>query len=526
MFEINGRTRRDFIKSAGTAGALIAMGQIGRVGAGVGRRANSTLFRVESCPVHDNEMRHRGVDALFRLLADNGAFLYKTASPHPWGGPGGKIAAHDVVLIKVNCQWKCRGTTNTDVVRGLIHRILQHPDGFTGEIVIIENGQGQGAFDGLPRAWGSYAPWPNINNNVWINAEEENTLTVDHLVNSVFAGSPVSSTLLDPIRANFISSSDHATDGYRKVSDVSYPCFTTSGGRRVELREGIWNGTGHDDNLKLINVPVFKHHDGTGVTGALKHTYGILTMSDGYSGIRHYSQSGTQCGRMFIETRAPVLNIVDCIWVSQDSLSGYPVSTTTRTDTLLAGIDPVALDYHASKHILLPLGGSYTNQHDPDTFSGLINHLDGAQTTINNSGGIGGQMSNRGDANIDVFSANADAAPSPDLKVNGADSAVTLPATTPVSVRLSLVAGGYAGRRADQWVVARTPSGWWSYAQGAWKPGFRRFSSGPLGDMPSKEILNSTLPPGEYTIYCAVDDNVDGIFDATWWDSVRIRVTP
>ncbi len=62
--------------------------------------------------------------------------------------------------------------------------------------------------------------------------------------------------------------------------------------------------------------------------------------------------------------------------------------------------------------------------------------------------------------------------------------------------------------------------------EGAWKPGFRRFSSGPLGDMPSKEILKSTLPPGEYTIYCAIDDNVDGIFDATWWDSVRIYVTP
>jgi UDP-N-acetylglucosamine:LPS N-acetylglucosamine transferase len=35
------------------------------------------------------------------------------------------------------------------------------------------------------------------------------------------------------------------TDGYRRYEDVSYPCFTTPGGRRVELREGIWTGTSH-----------------------------------------------------------------------------------------------------------------------------------------------------------------------------------------------------------------------------------------------------------------------------------------
>ena len=98
-------------------------------------------------------------------------------------------------------------------------------------------------------------------------------------------------------------------------------------------------------------------------------------MSDGYSGIRHYSESGTQSGKMWSLVRVPDLNILDCIWVSADSLSGYPPQTTYRSDTLLAGIDPVALDYYASKHILYPLGGSYEDEHNPDSYYGLIKHF-------------------------------------------------------------------------------------------------------------------------------------------------------
>jgi hypothetical protein len=312
-----------------------------------------------------------GVDALLDLLSENGVRLFQTGSAHPWGNPGGIIAAGDVVLIKVNCQWKCRGTTNTDVLRGLIHRILQHPDGFRGEVVVVENGQGQGSFDGRPLAWGSYLPWPDIHKGVFVNAEEETLLTVEYLVNEVFRGQPVSCYLLDPIRARFITEENHSEDGYRRVADVSYPCFTTAGGNRVELRDGIWSGSRHHANLKLINLPVLKTHAGTGITASLKHMYGVLSMADGHMAIRHYVDSGTQCGKMFSLVRAPDLNILDCIWVSHESLAGYPTDATRRTDTLLAGIDPVAPDHHACKQVLRPQGGNQAPMHDPDSFPGL-----------------------------------------------------------------------------------------------------------------------------------------------------------
>ena len=86
----------------------------------------------------------------FICFPRNGTKFYKSARQDALSGPSGLIATNDVVVLKVNAQWKCRGCTNTDMLRGLIHRILGHPDGFKGEVVIFENGQGRpAAFDGV-----------------------------------------------------------------------------------------------------------------------------------------------------------------------------------------------------------------------------------------------------------------------------------------------------------------------------------------------------------------------------------------
>ncbi len=186
-------------------------------------------------------------------MSGNGLKFYRTRKPHPLGGTEGIIDANDVVLLKVNCQWKFRGTTNTDVLRGLIHRIIEHPDGFSGEVVIFENGQMQGSFNGDPMAWGRYKRFPEAA-GVHVNAEDE-TLTVDRLVNEVFTDAPVSSCLLDPVSGTFIADDNHSTDGYRRIVDakISYPCFTTAGKHRIELRNGIWNGRGYAIQTKLCS---------------------------------------------------------------------------------------------------------------------------------------------------------------------------------------------------------------------------------------------------------------------------------
>lgn len=360
----------------------------------------SLIYRVTNCPIPTGEGNyHQGLDALLNLMSLNGLKLYKTDKETDMGGKDGWIDKEDVVLIKVNAQWKFKGCTNSDVIRGLIVRILEHPDGFLGEIVLFENGQGGGSLD-CDTMWGGRYP----DTGVHANAEDESH-SFSYLVDTVFADERVSKYLLDPIREIFISSDDHKTNGYRKLANVSYPCFTTAKGNRIELKEGIWSGDGYNQNLKLINFPVLKHHGGCGITGALKSFYGVLSMADGKSGLRHYAKLGQHCGEMIAHVITPVINILDCIWVTQVAWAGYPPENTTRLNQLLASIDPVALDYWAAKHLLYPIDNN--PEHHPDKFSVLREHLVQAQDVINKAGGINGHKVNRDEENINVITKEA-----------------------------------------------------------------------------------------------------------------------
>jgi len=361
------------------------------------KRNKSDVYRITDCPIPTGlGNHHEGLDTLLSLMADCGLKFYRTGEDANLGGKDGLIDKSDVVLIKVNAQWKYRGCTNSDVIKGLIQRILEHPDGFDGEIILFENGQGGGSFC-CDTIWGGQYP----DTGVHANAEDENH-SFSYLVDSVFAEQRVSKYLLDPIREAFISKEDHSTNGYKKLGKVSYPCFTTAKGSRIELREGIWNGMSYDQNLKLVNVPVLKHHMGCGITGALKSFYGLLSMSDGGYGERHYKKLGQHCGEMITRVRAPVINLLDCIWVSQGALVGYPPKNTTRLNELLASIDPVALDYWAAKHLLYPIDNN--EEHHPDKFAPLRSHLTQAREVINSEGGIRGHKVTLDKSHINLIS--------------------------------------------------------------------------------------------------------------------------
>jgi hypothetical protein len=344
----------------------------------------SKIFWVKAVPDQpfDDQLpnKHLGIAALFGLMGNNELSFYKRKNSFIQSEAYGLIAADDVVLIKVNAQWKYRGCTNSDLVRGLIQHILDHPDGFSGEVVIIENGQGRGSLNCDTTA--SYEG----NNDIQANANNPSHSFL-YLVNEIFKGKPVSAYLLDPIRNTFIAADDHINAGYRRLENVSYPCFTTKRGTRVELKEGIWNGSVYQQNLKLINVPVLKHHDqgGSEITAALKHFYGLLSMSDGQVNARHYSGLGETCGKMVVSVRPPVLNIIDAIWVSHKALTGYPEQNTYRANQILASQDPLALDYYVAKHVLYPIDNN--SRHHPD-FAGIAAWLAAAQNMINNRGGI------------------------------------------------------------------------------------------------------------------------------------------
>jgi hypothetical protein len=375
-------TRRNFLRSLAAGAAAPYLTKLPGSRRAAIRNDLFWVKRIPDDPFYDPAQanHHLGVDSLLYLMADNGLKFFRSSGGHPFAGPSGLIAAGDVVLVKVNAQWKYRGCTNSDLIRGLIQRILEHPDGFRGEVVIIENGQGRGSLRCDTKA--AYGGDTSVRANA--NNDKHHFL---YLVNDTFDDPRVSAYLLDPIRGIFIGDHDHTKDGYRKFERVSYPCFTTAAGNRVELKEGIWRTGRHRPNLKLINVPVLKHHDtgGSEITAGLKHVYGLVSMLDGQSRFRHYDGLGETTGKMMVLAATPVLNIIDATWVSHSSITGFPDSTTFRANQLLASQDPVAADYWAAKHILYPIDGNF--RHHPD-FPGVNRGLIRAAETINGRGGL------------------------------------------------------------------------------------------------------------------------------------------
>jgi hypothetical protein len=374
--------RRSFFKMA-FGGAAAAAG--GRPLLQDGRRAlrPNAVYSITGIPdnpftVAGHPDRHVGFEGLIRLMGQGGLKLYRTDAEDLLQGPRGLIAADDVVLIKINAQWKYRGATNSDLVRGIVQRILEHPDGFRGEVVLFENGQGRGRLNCNQDTKGY------LDDSVHANAFNE-AHTFQYLIEQVFRDPRVSAMLMDPYRGLFIAGDNHLTPGFRRLETVSYPCFTTARGNRVELMEGIWTGGGFSQNLKLINVPVLKTHEGSKFTGVFKHFYGILSMEDGGWRDRHYEALGETCGKMISLVRPPVLNILDAIWVSHLDLKGYPEQATYQAGRVLASQDPLALDYWGCKYVLHPI--DFNPNHHPDNKT-VRNWMAAAAEVINGNGGL------------------------------------------------------------------------------------------------------------------------------------------
>jgi hypothetical protein len=273
-------------------------------------------------------------------------------------GPDGLIDRDDVVIVKVNAQWSQRGGTNTDVLRGILRRIVEHPDGFVGEIIVADNGQGSG----------------NLNRSE-CNAEDHGQSPQDVVNDFVAEGWSVSTRLWDAFRTTSVGeyASGDAADGYvlsaaldpETEIRVSYPKFQSPRGTCISYKYGIWDpvSTTYDhDRLVVLNVPVLKTHSIYAATGAVKNHMGVITQSLGTDSHNGVGRGGL--GSVLAEVRVPDLTILDCIWVLARPRLG-PSATYTeanRRDQLVAGTDPVALDVWAVKNILVPqiLANGYT----------------------------------------------------------------------------------------------------------------------------------------------------------------------
>ena len=352
----------------------------------------ATVFRVTDCPQDPVGDRFPGLDNLLTLMGSQGLKFYDSAVPTGLAGPGGIIAAGDVVVVKINYQWRQRGGTNTDLLRGLIRAIVDHPDGFTGEVVVAENAQ--------------FAPtngFDHAENNAQDTAQSPHDVVADFQT----LGYDVSHFDWTTVRHTSVDeySTGDMVDGY-VVYDydplfggrVSYPKFETDDGTYISLRDGIWDdaGSSYDrERLKFINLPLLKsHHSTYGITACVKHYMGVVTTT--LSTNSHSSMGSGLLGELIAEIGLADLNILDCIWVNADPNSGPWTSYAgaTRLDQLVASTDPVAADIWAAKEILIPafLDNGFTPpwpdpSADPDDPSSAFrNYLDNSMDRILNVG--------------------------------------------------------------------------------------------------------------------------------------------
>ena len=322
---------------------------------------------VSSIFVENSNGTDDGVLRLLASMSSHGLNFYRTAA-----NPGGLFSSNDVIIIKINGQWAERGGTNTDLLASVIQAIIDHPEGFRGEIIVSDNGQAQFGSQGR----GGSLDWRNA------NSMDRQTSTLDVIRNFQSRGHRVTGVLWDEfttVRVGEFSSGDtrngYVVEDNRRSTglEVSYPKFTTEYGTMVSFREGIWNaGSSRYDSesLKVINMPVLKSHMLFQVTGAVKNYMGVP--SDRLTNMRSHNSVGTGgMGTLLAETRMPVLNILDMIWIAPDRGPGSAYNQAVEINKIAASIDPVALDYWAAKYILIPeaerIPGGRASAMNPDS---------------------------------------------------------------------------------------------------------------------------------------------------------------
>lgn len=371
------QSRRAFLSSIAGGAALLASKNLSA--------AASTdamdVFRVDGFTGLTGTGHHDGFDELVQLLGRHGVYFYKSDRASATSSPQGIIGPSDVVMIKVNSQWDRRGMTNVDLVQGVIASILSHPDGFQGEVVVVENVQPLRR-PSFPKPDGNAFNWQRTTN------AEDRSRTFEQVATELSAQGKVSCFDWTTLRSILTwPEDDHETNAYHRPDRniavaACYPRFTTQYGTRINFRDGIWTGENYDqDHLKLINIPVLKDHSIYNVTACVKHYMGVV--------IDYYHSSFvSNCGIMMTTTRVPDLNVLDCTYVGTSNGPGVGDSGATRQDILLAGTDPIAVDYYAAKNILYPLTNRST--HNPDPASGRRNsvqqYLENARLALGDAG--------------------------------------------------------------------------------------------------------------------------------------------
>lgn len=345
-------------------------------------------------------------------------FIVKNGSPcqnvikimELMGGVQKFIGTNDIVLLKPNAQWWNQGRTNLAAIKCFIDLVLDIP-GFKGEIIIGENHhfmdetQPEQEKDNI-RGWVKFG---DINGDIDGVHHNLNTLIelyrkrgVQNVTKSHWRDGGPKASIWGNAQNGGIVSSPAQGDGYVWTDDdyvfeglwgtkkwkvkMTYPIFTSSySGITIDFKNGPFqrndNGEGQylkDRQLKFINFAALNDHgEDTGITSALKNYMGITDLSCGWWGLQPdgyvmvhacggdyypYAKAGP-IGHFLKNIRVADLNIITAEWVGWGDRTD--ITKAKQMKTILAGTDPIALDYYGAKYLVYPLSNNGA-LHNPD----------------------------------------------------------------------------------------------------------------------------------------------------------------
>jgi hypothetical protein len=335
------------------------------------------------------------------------------------GGMGSLVGKNDLVIIKPNAQWWNQGMTNVSAVKRTIEHVLELP-GFSGEIVVFENvhfRMKDGS--GLARAW-VHPSERNVDVPGWNKLGDliphfSSLNAPVSFVGLIDAGKSALSEegWHDPDHACGVYDGDGRgpiqtgddRDGYHwdfsKVfrlkrgpfeeakTILTWPRFSSPfSGLVIDLRDGVFerkDGKLKPLNRKLvwINMTGANEHSDTGITGACKSIMGVVDMSAGRLGLdprvqeylsTHFFGGQDASFRMagplahFAKhVRKPdlILCVAEWIAVSPEGVHWdynkkdirMETASAVHAQTVVAGVDPVAIDTWCTRHLLMPASG-------------------------------------------------------------------------------------------------------------------------------------------------------------------------
>ncbi len=334
------------------------------------------------------------------------------------GGIEKLIDSEDIVIIKPNLQWWNQGAPNIAACEKLIDCIMNRKGGFSGEVIIGENthrGKSPWKTTGWAYKFSFNADLAGVDNYnglcALLKKRYGRRFSVCHWIDVSSGGKRVYNpqdgvgyVYCDGTNGVPLISMDNACEGeLRRKVIMSYPIFITDNNTIVDFKNGIWkNGSYTGQPTKFINLAALNHHSTyCGMTSGIKNYFGIADLSNGADpenggkligdyynfhafAFNEWSKGpapgimGAEIG-MFIKTiRRAELNIITAEWIGLSSRTDLPVA---HTQIIMAGTDPVALDYHASKYVLFP--NSRCPHHDPEWLKGpLFSYLSSCASHI------------------------------------------------------------------------------------------------------------------------------------------------